>query len=149
MTCSCYGIGTKVECTLLAVRRNLFREQTWGRAVRASQNSRELGALLICGCFSAVAIQTRAFRPWCKLHLGLPAHQQNKSLRVGVSPLRHCRALHERGARAYICTKPCTLHRLCLGYDVPPCDSPNPEIRVWSGGCKARDEGKPRGGSRP
>ncbi len=46
MACSCYMISTKVECTLLVVGRNLFREQTWGRAVRAPNNSRELGALL-------------------------------------------------------------------------------------------------------
>jgi len=51
LACSCYMISTKVECTLLAVGRNLFREQTWGRAVRAPNNSRELGALLICGGF--------------------------------------------------------------------------------------------------
>ena len=30
----------------------LFLEQTWGRAVRASHNSREFGALLIWGVFS-------------------------------------------------------------------------------------------------
>ncbi len=55
MACSCYMVGTKVECTRLTVSRNLFREQTWGRAVRAPNNSRELGALLICGgCFLPV-----------------------------------------------------------------------------------------------
>jgi hypothetical protein len=51
MACSCHDIGTKVGFTLLRVRRTFLREQTWGRAVRASHDSREFGALLIWGCF--------------------------------------------------------------------------------------------------
>jgi hypothetical protein len=51
-------VSTKVEYTLLKADRIVLREQTWGRAVRASHNSREFGALLIWGVFSAVSIQT-------------------------------------------------------------------------------------------
>jgi hypothetical protein len=43
------GIGTNVECTVFWLGRIVLLEQTWGRAVRASHNSREFGALLICG----------------------------------------------------------------------------------------------------
>ena len=58
MACSCQEIGTKVGFTLLAARRTFLREQTWGRAVRASHNSREFGALLIWGRFSAVSMRS-------------------------------------------------------------------------------------------
>src|ERR1700738_152971 len=126
MACSCQGIGTKVECTLLPLGRIVLGEQPWGRAVRASQNSREFGALLICGRvfeFTRSSVFSKVSR---------------EGLGWDLLPPRPCRSPHERGARAHIfCTKPCTLHRLCLGYDVPPCDPPNPEIRVWSGGCNA------------
>jgi hypothetical protein len=49
MAPSCQDAGTKVEFTSPSHSRNVVREQTWGRAVRASHNSRELGALLIWG----------------------------------------------------------------------------------------------------
>jgi hypothetical protein len=53
MACSCHEIGTKVGFTHYPERRTFLREQTWGRAVRASYNSQELGTLLIfCGYFS-------------------------------------------------------------------------------------------------
>ena len=120
MACSCYMISTKVECTLLAVGRNLFREQTWGRAVRAPNNSRELGALLICGGF---------FLPVISASFGV----SESSLRSAIS------ALCTSGALApTFCTKACTLHRSCLRYDVPPPHLRNPE----TGRCReARQQG--------
>jgi hypothetical protein len=51
MARSCQEAGTKVEFTSPSHTRKVVREQTWGRAVRASHNSRELGALLIWGHF--------------------------------------------------------------------------------------------------
>jgi hypothetical protein len=51
MAFSCYEIGTKVEFTVYGVGFIFLLEQTRGRAVRASQNSQEFGALLICGHF--------------------------------------------------------------------------------------------------
>jgi hypothetical protein len=47
-------------------------EQTWGRAVRASHNSQEFGALLICGFFEQMMqVFFSAFRnPLSKLKVG-------------------------------------------------------------------------------
>src|ERR1700686_1589356 len=49
MARSCQRLGTKVEFTSRGSNRRFASEQTWGRAVRASQNSKEFGALLIWG----------------------------------------------------------------------------------------------------
>ena len=84
MACSCYMVGTKVECTRLTVSRNLFREQTWGRAVRAPNNSRELGGA------------SYLWRLFPSGEFVLPSASLNHLSQ------RHFRSLHERGARAHI-----------------------------------------------
>jgi hypothetical protein len=42
--------GTEVSFTVCEAERNVGGEQFWGRAVRASQDSKGSGALLIFGC---------------------------------------------------------------------------------------------------
>src|ERR1700738_2058704 len=98
MACSCQGIGTKVEWTLLPLGRIFLGEPAWGGAVRACEIAREFGALLICGrvCeFTRSSVFSKVSR---------------EGLRLDLFPPRPCRSPHERGARAHIfCTKPCTL----------------------------------------
>jgi hypothetical protein len=113
----------------------LLFEQTWGRAVRASHNSREFGALLICGRFFAAPGQALLSRSRCQpssfiLVKQILVNHPFVGLRIARfgSPPRPCRSPNERGARAYICTKACTLHRGRLGYDVRPRDSLNRKL---------------------
>ncbi len=61
MACSCHRVGTKVGFTLWRPRRTFLLEQTWGRAVRAPNNSQELGALLNCWGHFSFPVSIRGF----------------------------------------------------------------------------------------
>ena len=78
MALSCYFAGTNVELSCLDFGLTLALEQFWGRAVRASHDSKESGALLIWGEFSASPL-TRPPRTPFEANASLPRQCLSRS----------------------------------------------------------------------
>jgi hypothetical protein len=57
---SCHPHGTQVSFTAFEQATNVVLEQFWGRAVRASRDLKESGALLIFGGFFGTAYCAKA-----------------------------------------------------------------------------------------